>query len=140
MTELAYCSIAGVKGRAQLRALRDALIADQQAIHAEMDGLIVASKLAGSSIYLQKHWAKSGNKNVGNWRLRWRTFIGGKHEHALWPDLTEILSQLPVAVVQHYEHVNRRSLELNLLDLMVQTQISYVERYLGLRGKGASID
>ncbi len=123
-----------ITGRAQFRRIRDELLAEQMLLHKEMDELERSSRVSSSPLYLQRHLARGAGEPIGNWRLRWRLKSVGVYRHVKWADLTPVLSVLPVAVVRHYEAMNRRVEEVNLLDILLQSQITWIERYLGLRG------
>lgn len=126
-------ALPSVTGKAQFRGLRDALLADQLTLHREMDELEQNSRVASSPLYLQRHIARASGASIGNWRLRWRLKTGGEYRHVKWGDVQAVLQALPLAVCKHYEVLNRRVEEVNLLDILLQSQITWIERYLGLR-------
>ena len=98
----------------------------QQEVHLEMSSLVQVSKVQGSPLTIQIHKNPSGA-----WRLRWRLRRGVRYSHVLWQDITVDLNCLPVAIRRHYERLNRRSEELNHIDIMLQHTIRWCAVYLG---------
>lgn len=125
--------LSSLTGQAQFRQLRDRLLADQAVLHQVMDKLELDSRVTNSPLYLQRHLARSAGVAIGNWRLRWRLRVAGTSRHVVWSNVSDVLAELPVAVVRHYDFLNRRVIEVNLTDVLLQSQISPIERFLGLR-------
>lgn len=128
-------------GQAQFRQLRTQLLAEQMAAHQEMAQLVKASRVDGCPLYLQRHVTRPnkvaadhvlhGNSQA-KWHLRWRMSVEGNFQHVTWDEVQPVVSALPLALAQHARQVNRRASELNLIDGLLQGQISRVERFLGM--------
>ncbi len=134
MTPVALVRLSQITGSVQFRRLRDNLLAEQVLLHTEMDELVSHSRITSSPMYLQRHLARGAGEPIGNWRLRWRLSSPGLNRHVKWIDLTPALDALPVDVARFYKLMNRRVEEANLVDILLQSQITWIERYLGLRG------
>ena len=119
-------SLPAFTGKSCFMAMMKANTVRQQEIHVAMLHLVQESKINGSVLFLQKHLRSSLN-----WTLRWRVKRGANFSHKLWEDLDIELAGLPVPIRQHYEKLNRRALELNHLDLMVQHTIRWCAIHLG---------
>lgn len=134
-------SLLSLHGQAQFRQLRTQLLAEQMAAHVEMAQLVKASRVDGCPLYLQRHVTKPakvaadqilrGNSQA-KWHLRWRMSVEGNFQHVIWDDVQPVVSALPLALAQHARQVNRRAAELNLVDGLLQGQISRIERFLGM--------
>ena len=130
--------LSAVKGQAQFRQLRAALLADQTLLHREMRELVTASRLDRCPLYLQLHVSRpadTSSASDGLWRLRWRMAVEGGFRHVLWQDIQGVLGGLPVAMAQHLGRVHRRAAEVNVLDGLLQVQVSRIERFLGIRAE-----
>ena len=135
MFDLNQINVPELSGRSVFEELRRGLVVALLQMNQEMDSMVAASRVEGSPLYVVKHRIASKGERKDYFSLRWRRrFSDTQHLHVLWVDQVEVLDVMQPVVRKHYEGLNRRMLELNVLSSMVRHDLNALETFFKRSG------